>query len=80
MHSTAPERPNRVWSWDFVFERTDDGRPVKLIVVVDEYTRQCLAIHVARRVCRRDAIEVLADFMEVHGISEHIREKKLARR
>ena len=68
-----PERPNHVWSWDFVFDRTDDGRPIKLMVVIDEYTRQCLAIHVARRVRAKDAIDVFADLMEIHGIPEHIR-------
>jgi transposase InsO family protein len=68
-----PERPNHVWSWDFVFDRTDDGRPIKLMVVIDEYTRRCLAIHVARRVRSRDAIDVFADLMEIHGIPEHIR-------
>ena len=68
-----PERPNHVWSWDFVFDRTDDGRPIKLMVVIDEYTRQCLAIHVARRIRSTAAIEVFADLMEIHGIPEHIR-------
>ena len=43
------------------------------MVVIDEYTRQCLAIHVARRIRSRDAIDVFADLMEVHGIPEHIR-------
>ncbi len=38
-----PERPNHVWSWDFVFDRTDHGRTLKLMLVIDEYTRQCLA-------------------------------------
>ena len=41
--------------------------------VIDEYTRQCLAIHVARRIRARDAIDVFADLMEIHGIPEHIR-------
>ena len=68
-----PERPNHVWSWDFVFDRTDDGRPIKLMVVIDEYTRQCLAIHTARRIRAKDAIDVFADLMEIHGIPEHIR-------
>ena len=68
-----PERPNHVWSWDFVFDRTDDGRPIKLMVVIDEYTRQCLAIHVARRIRAKDAIDVFADLMQTHGIPEHIR-------
>jgi transposase InsO family protein len=68
-----PERRNHVWSWDFVFDRTDDGRPIKLMVVIDEYTRQCLAIHVARRLRSKNAIDVFADLMETHGIPEHIR-------
>ena len=65
-----PERRNHVWSWDFVFDRTDDGRPIKLMVVIDEYTRQCLAIHVARRIRSKDAIDVFADLMETHGIPD----------
>ncbi len=43
------------------------------MVVIDEYTRQCLAIHVARRIRARDAIDVFADRMETHGIPEYIR-------
>ena len=62
-----------MWSWDFVFERTEDGRPIKLMVVIDEYTRQCLAIYAARRIRAKDAMEVFADLMSVHGIPEHIR-------
>jgi len=62
-----------VWSWDFVFDRTHDGRPIKLMVVIDEFTRECLAIHVARRIRARDAIDVFADLMQMHGIPEHIR-------
>jgi transposase InsO family protein len=68
-----PERANHVWSWNFVFDRTDDGRPIKLMVVIDEYSRQCLAIHVARRIRAKEAIDVFADLMEIHGIPEHIR-------
>ena len=68
-----PERPRHVWSWDFVFDRTDDGRTIKLMVVIDEYTRQCLATRVARRIRARDAIDVFADLMETYGIPEHIR-------
>jgi putative transposase len=56
-----------------IFDRTDDGRTLKLMVVIDEYTRQCLAIHVARRIRARDVIDVFADSMETHGIPEHIR-------
>ena len=52
----APYRRNHVWSWDFVFDRTRDGRTLKLMVVIDEYTRRCLAIHVARRIRSREAL------------------------
>jgi hypothetical protein len=43
------------------------------MVVINEYTRQCLAIHVARRIRAKDAIDVFADLMQTHGIPEHIR-------
>ncbi len=67
------ERPNPVGSWDFVFDRTDDGRTIKRMAGIDETTRQCLAIHVARRIRVRDAIDVFADLMETHGTPRHIR-------
>jgi len=56
-----------------VFDRTEDGRPIKLMVVIDEVTRQCLAIYAARRIRAKDAIEVFADLMTEHGIPKHIR-------
>jgi transposase InsO family protein len=56
-----------------VFDRTDDGRTIKLMVVIDEHTRQCLASHVAWRIRAGDAIDVFADLMETRGIPEHIR-------
>lgn len=68
-----PERRNHVWSWDFVFDRTDDGQRIKLMVVIDEFSRECLAINVARRIRARDAIGVFADLMQTHGVPEHIR-------
>ena len=43
-----PGRPNHVWSYDFVADRTSDVRPLKMLTVVDEYTRECLAIDVER--------------------------------
>lgn len=68
-----PERPNHLWSWGFVMDRTDDGRPIKMMTRIDEYTRECLAIHVARRIRARDVIDVLADVMQVRGMPEHMR-------
>jgi len=68
-----PEHANYVWLWDFVFDRTEDGRPIKLMVVIDECKRQCLAICAARRIRAKDAMEVFADLMTEHSIPEHIR-------
>ena len=48
--------------------RTDDGRPLKLMVVLDEWSRECLAIRVARRLKAADVLGVFADLVEVHGI------------
>ena len=68
-----PERRNHVWSYDFVSAMTHDGRTVRMLNLIDEYTRECLAIHVRRRIGSRQVIEVLADAMIEHGIPEHIR-------
>jgi len=71
-----PERRNHVWSWDFVFDRTHNGRPIMLMVSIGEYTRGCLAVHVGRRARGKEAIDVFADLTEIHGIPEHIRSDK----
>src|ERR1039458_8168044 len=68
-----PERANHVWSYDFVKAMTHDGRALRILVVVDEYTRECLALRVARRLGSLQVIETLADVMLVRGIPEHIR-------
>ena len=44
-----PEHRNHVWSYDFVADRTHDGRPIRMLTVIDEYTRECLAIEVQRK-------------------------------
>ena len=68
-----PERPNHVWSYDFVSAYTHDGRTVRMLNLIDEYTRECLAIRPRRRLNSRNVIEVVADAMVEHGIPEHIR-------
>lgn len=68
-----PERRNHVWSYDFVADRTHDGRPYKILNIIDEYTRQCLASFVARRIRSKDVILVLAELFLIHGLPEHIR-------
>ena len=68
-----PEHRNHVWAYDFVFDRTREGRPLKLLNVVDEFTRECLAIEVARKQSSRDVLRTLAGLMLRHGIPKHIR-------
>ena len=68
-----PEHENHVWSYDFVRASTHDGRTLRLLTLIDEYTRKCLAIRVARRLNSYDLIETLADLMLEHGIPEHLR-------
>jgi transposase InsO family protein len=68
-----PQHANHVWAYDFVADRTHDGRPLKLLTVVDEYTKECLAIRVERRITANDVLWVLADLFLEYGIPEHIR-------
>ena len=64
---------NHVWSYDFVSTRTHDGRALKLLTVLDEYTRECVAIKVARKIRAHDVLEVLAELFAHHGPPEHLR-------
>jgi transposase InsO family protein len=68
-----PERRNHVWSYDFVEGQTHDGRKVRLMTLIDEFTRECLAIRVARRINSLGVLETMADVMLVRGIPEHVR-------
>ncbi len=68
-----PERPNHVWSYDFVQDQTEDKRPFRMLTVIDEFTRRCLAIVVARRLRSDDVLHCLTDLMSRHGPPEHIR-------
>ena len=68
-----PERPNQVWAYDFVEDRTRDGRKFRMLNVVDEYTRECLTIHVARKLGATDAIDVLSDLFILRGVPGHVR-------
>ncbi len=68
-----PEYRHHVWAYDFVAERTHDGRPLKILTVVDEYSRECLAIVVARRLRSIDVLETLAELFVPHGLPAHIR-------
>jgi putative transposase len=68
-----PERLNHVWSYDFMMATTHDGRSLRLLTLVDEFSRECLAIRVARRLGRYEVIETLAEAMKRRGVPEHIR-------
>ena len=68
-----PERKGHVWAYDFVACRTEDGRAVRMLTVIDEYTRECLAIKVARRIKSDDVIHALTELFVFKGAPEHIR-------
>ena len=67
------ERPNHVWSYDFVADRTHDGRKYRMLNVIDEFTHECLAIRVSRKLKATDVIDVLSDLFILRGVPEHIR-------
>ena len=67
------EHANHVWAYDFVLDRTADGRPLRMLTVVDEYTRECLAIEVGRRLGSQDVLAVLADLCVRRGPPAYIR-------
>ena len=64
---------NHVWSYDFLAERTEDGRQLRILVVIDEFTRECLAIEVARSFTARDVIMTRKELFAVRGAPEHLR-------
>lgn len=68
-----PQYPNHVWSYDFVLDRTHNGRAFRMLTVIDEYTRECLAIRVARQLRQDDVLDCLADLMTERGPPGHLR-------
>lgn len=68
-----PERRNHVWAYDFVEDRTQDGKKIRMLTVIDEFSRTCLAIIVERRLNSSDVLDTLADLFIEHGPPEHIR-------
>lgn len=67
------ERPNHVWSYDFVEDRTHDGRKYRMLTVIDEFTHESLAIRVERKLKSTDVIDVLSDLFILRGVPEHVR-------
>ena len=68
-----PEYPNHVWSYDFVEDRTHDGRKYRMLNVIDEFTRECLAIRINRKLKSTDVIDVLSDLFIMRGVPTHVR-------
>ena len=65
--------PNHVWSYDFVMDRTHDGRAFRMLTVIDEFTRQCLAIPVERKLNSESVLDCVAELFVKHGPPDHIR-------
>jgi transposase InsO family protein len=66
--------PDHVWAWDFVYDRTEDGRPLKWLSIVDEFTRECLALEVRRSFTSADVIDVLKELFVIRGTPpQHVR-------
>jgi transposase InsO family protein len=67
------ERANQIWSWDFVHDQTQEGRPFRILTLIDEHTKQCLATHVGWSVRAVDVITVIEASIQRYGAPEHIR-------
>ncbi|MCP1675707.1 transposase InsO family protein [Natronocella acetinitrilica] len=69
----APTMRNQVWAYDFVFDACANGQKLKCLTVIDEYTRECLAIDVAGSIRSARVIEVLSRLVSQHGAPQIIR-------
>jgi transposase InsO family protein len=72
-HCRRAERPDHVWTWDFVFDRTTSGSALKWLSIVDEFTRECLCLKVARSITSEDVIDALAELFAMRGVPVHVR-------
>lgn len=68
-----PEYRDHVWSYDFVHHRTDDGNAFRTLNVLDEYSRECLAIRVKRKLNSTEVIDALTDLFTLRGVPAYIR-------
>ena len=68
-----PQKRDHVWSYDFALARTTDGRPLRILVIIDEYTRECLVLHVFRRISSQDVLDQLYELFISRGIPDYIR-------
>lgn len=72
VHHRATHK-DHVWTWDFVHDRTEDGRAIKWLSIVDEHTRECLALEARRSFKSVDVIDVLKELFLIRGVPQHIR-------
>lgn len=72
-HRHRATHVNHVWSWDFVFDRTESGQTLKWFVIVDEFTRRCITLDVSRGFKSADIIDRLSELFVMYGMPEHIR-------
>ena len=70
-----PLHRNHVWSYDFVSERTSDGSPIRILNILDEYSRECLKIHINRQVKATDVICELSELFVEHGVPDYLRSR-----
>ena len=68
-----PLYKNHVWSYDFVFDRTSDGKVIKMLNVLDEYSRECLTIYVDRKLTSREVLYKLSELFIIYGVPDYIR-------
>ena len=68
-----PRYKNYVWSYDFMIDRTHDGRAFRMLTIIDEYTRECLSIEVGRKLHSTDVLEKLSELFIERGPPEYIR-------
>jgi putative transposase len=68
-----PERPNHVWYYDFVHDRTHDGRSIRMLTMIDEFARDSLAIRVGWRLCSEDVLDLLTELFAERGTPEYLR-------
>ena len=68
-----PEHPNHVWSYDFVEDRTHEGRKYRMLNIIDEFSHECLAIRIDRKLKSIDVIDALSDLFVLRGVPGHIR-------
>lgn len=68
-----PEHPNHVWSYDFVQDRTSDGRVFRTLNIIDEFTKEALVIRVKRKLNSTDVVDALTDLFIMRGAPEFIR-------